>query len=226
MINFSTKLQSYKIYVSRHGFICAFVGHVQRFLNKFFRFQSLNIIVLNRTNLKVLDPQRIKNFSTQFATLEDLQQLQRDQKWDITTTKIQNFHNGDFCLLSYIDGVLAGYSWAHIAGQPELIPGLTISIPEQFVYNYAGFTSPDYRGYGLQGYRHYELLNSKICRDKQGLLGYVDASNWSSRKGQTKSGYRKIGTIWIIGGDKHFLTFFSKNLKEIGIKRIHYHANK
>lgn len=225
MIDFTKKLQSYKIYVSRHGFICAFVDHVQRFLNKFFRFQRINIIVLDRTNLKKLDPEQINNFSTRFATLEDLRQLQKEQKWDITTTKIQNFHDGDFCLLSYIGGVLAGYSWAHVAGQPELFPGLTVSIPEQYVYNYAGFTSPDYRGHGLQGYRHYELLNKIIYRDKQGLLGYVDARNWSSRKGQTKSGYKKVGTIWIIGGDTHFLTFFSNNLKETGIKRIHTYTN-
>lgn len=209
------------IEISRYGFIRTFMSHAIWFINKFCCFKCLNIIVLDQTNLKDPDPERKNIFSTQFATLDNLRQLYKEQKWDITATKIQNFCNGDFCLLSYVDGVLAGYSWAHTAGQPELVPGLTIRIPEHYVYNYAGFTSLDYRGYGLQGYRHYELLNKNICRDKQGLLGYVDSSNLGSQKGQKKSGYKKIGAIWLIGSDTHFLAFFSKNLKKVGIKRIH-----
>jgi hypothetical protein len=130
------------------------------------------------------------------------------------------FEQGDTCLLSYVDDALAGYTWAHSAGCPELVPGLRISVPHEYLYNFAAFTLSDYRGCGLQSFRHHELLNGDRWRDKKGLLGFVLHTNYSSRRGQGKSGYQKIGSIWLIGGKTHFIASIGRSLRSMGVKRI------
>ena len=93
-------------------------------------------------------------------------------------------------------------------------------MPANFLYNYAGFTHPDFRGGGLQSYRHRSVLDNERWTDRRALLGYVAATNFASQRGQTKSGYRRIGTVWLIGTRRHFAALFSKSLRDIGIGRI------
>jgi len=205
---------------SRFGEAKTLQHAVFRLINRFFYFDCLHIIVLNRENLKSLDSTNAHRLSTRIATLEDLKEMEKQGCWHIHQRKIEFFNQGDTCLLSYVDNKLAGYTWAHTNGCPELVPGLRLSVPYEYLYNFAGFTHPDYRGYGLQSYRHHELLNHHRWRDRKGLLGFVIHTNYSSKRGQDKSGYKKIGNIWLIGSKSHFCALIGKNLRSMGIKRI------
>ncbi len=95
-----------------------------------------------------------------------------------------------------------------------------IAVPDSYVYNYAALTLPEFRGLGLQPYRHHQLLDSGLWHDKRGLLGYVFQTNYASRKGQAKSGYRRIGSIWLLGSRRHYLTWFTPALRRLGIRRL------
>jgi len=194
---------------------------VFRLINRFVYLDCLHIIVLNRENLRPLDPGNTHRLSTRIATLEDLEEMERQGCWEIQRRKIDFFNQGDTCLLSYVDQKLAGYTWAHTNGCPELVPGLRLSVPREYVYNFAAFTLPEYRGCGLQSVRHHALLNDPRWRDKKGLLGYVIHTNYSSRRGQDKSGYTRIGDIWLVGRRSNFRALVGKNLRSMGIKRIH-----
>jgi hypothetical protein len=180
----------------------------------------IHIIVLDRDQLKPLDPAMIARFSSRLATLSDLEAMQDDPRFDLRPSKLNRFREGDSCLLSYVDGKLAGYTWAHTLGRPQLIPGLTISVPDQFLYNYAAVTLPEFRGLGLQAYRHHQLLSSDLWQDKRYLLGYVLHTNFASRSGQAKSGYRIIGSVWLVGGRRHFVAVFSGAVRRLGIRRL------
>jgi hypothetical protein len=193
---------------------------IYRLINRFCYFDCLHIIVLSRENLKPLDPTNAQRFSTRIATLQDLREMNKQGCWHIHHKKLEFFNQGDTCLLSYVDDQLAGYTWAHTNGCPELVPGLRLSVPKEYLYNYAGFTHPDYRGYSLQSFRHHELLNHNLWRDRKGLLGFVIHTNYSSKRGQEKSGYKKKGNIWLIGSKSHFCALIGKNLRSMGIKRI------
>ena len=193
---------------------------IYRVINRFCYFNCLHIIVLSRENLKPLDPMNAHRFSTTIATLEDLKEMEKQGCWHIHQRKIEYFNQGDTCLLSYVDNKLAGYTWAHTNGCPELVPGLRLSVPHEYLYNFAGFTHPDYRGYGLQSFRHHELLNQPQWKDRKGLLGFVVHTNYSSRRGQEKSGYKRIGNIYVIGSKSHFYALIGKNLRSMGIKRL------
>lgn len=191
-----------------------------RLINRFFYFDCLHIIVLDRNNLKSLDPAIGHRLSAKIATLEDLKEMEKQGCWNIHERKIEYLNQGDTCLLSYVDNKLAGYTWAHKSECPEFVAGLRLKVPNEYLYNSSAFTHPDYRGYGLQSFRHHELLNLHRWSNKKGLLGFVVHTNYSSRKGQEKAGYKRIGNIYIIGSKSHFCAFLGKNLRSMGIKRI------
>jgi len=200
---------------------------VFRIVNKFCYFDSLHIIVLNREDLKPFDADKNQRLSTRIATREDLKIMQEQGSWHINRMKMKYFNQGDTCLLSYVDNNLAGYTWAHSNGCPELVAGLRVSVPDEYLYNFAGFTLPEYRGHGLQSFRHRELLNRHRWRNKKGLLGFVIHTNHSSRRGQSKSGYKRIGSIYLIGGKSRFYAHIGKSLRNMGIKRLNSNvANK
>jgi len=205
---------------SRFGTAKTLQHAVFRLVNRFFYFDCLHIIVLNRENLTLLDPAKTRRLSTRIATREDLDEMQAQGCWNIDQRKIEYFNQGDTCLLSYVDNKLAGYTWAHAHGCPEFVAGLRLSVPHEYLYNSAAFTLPDYRGYSLQPFRHHELLNRPQWRDKKGLLGFVVHTNRSSRRGQSKSGYERIGRVYVIGRKSSFYTLIGKNLRSMGIERV------
>jgi hypothetical protein len=79
---------------------------------------------------------------------------------------------------------------------------------------------PEFRGCGLQPYRHHEILSRPEWRERKGMIGFVHCVNWSSRRGQSKSGYQPLGTLSLIGTHDHFLALFSRELEEFGIQRL------
>lgn len=206
---------------TRFGAVKALKHAIFRLINRFMYFDCLHIIVLSRENLRPLEPNKTHRLSTKIATLKDLKEMEQQGCWEIKQKKLEFFDQGDTCLLSYVDNKLAGYTWAHVNGCPELVPGLRLSVPDEYLYNYAAFTLPKYRGCGLQSFRHHELLNQHQWKDKKGLLGFVIHTNYSSRKGQNKSGYKRIGNVWLIGRKSHFYVLINRDLRSMGVKRIY-----
>jgi GNAT superfamily N-acetyltransferase len=211
---------------SRFGAFKTFRHASFRLINRFLYFDCLHIIVLDRDNLKSLEPANGHKLSTKIATLEDLKEMEKQGYWNIRQRKIGYFNQGDTCLLSYVDNKLAGYTWAHASRCPEFVAGLRLSVPDEYLYNSSGFTHPDYRGYGLQSFRHHELLSLPRWRKKKGLLGFVVHTNYSSRRGQEKGGYKKIGSVYVIGSKSHFCALIGKNLRNMGIKRVYLHRQQ
>jgi len=191
-----------------------------RLVNRFAYLDCLHIIALERSDLKPLDAGKVCRLSTKMATRTDLEAMQEEGCWEINERKLEFFDHGDACLLSYVDGELAGYTWAHTRGCPEIIPGLILSVPRAYLYNFAAFTLPKYRGYGLQSFRHHALLACPQWQDRKGLLGYVIHTNYKSKRGQHKSGYQKIGRIWVIGSKSRFCALIGRDLRRLGIRRI------
>jgi hypothetical protein len=204
----------------RYGWVAAVKLAFESLLNTVIFFDCLHIIVLERSALKPLKADALQRFSSKIATMEELEQLGRDPRWEIDKVKLGFASMGDTCILSFVDGKPAGYTWAHTLGRPELIPGLTISVPPTFIYNFAALTLPEFRGVGLQPYRHHSVLGQERWKDRGALLGYVRATNFASQSGQAKSGYHPIGKIWLLGTRKRFVALFSRSLRDLGIGRI------
>ncbi|WP_133056415.1 hypothetical protein [Mycobacterium decipiens] len=154
------------------------------------------------------------------ATREDLERMREDPGLSIDKVKLAQYDAGNRCLLSFLDGKLAGYTWVDATGQPELLPGLVVRVPEEYLYLYAGLTLPDFRGMGLQAYRHYAVLEyERWCR-RDGLLAIVRHTNWSSRRAVHKCGYRQIGSIFLVGTPSRFIAVLSRSLRQLGLERV------
>jgi GNAT superfamily N-acetyltransferase len=221
-----SRIRAFKELRSRFGTARTLQFAIFRQINKFFYFDCLHIIILNRENLRPLDPAMTARISAKIATREEIVEMEKQACWGLPPKALEYFDRGDTCLLSYVDNKLAGYTWALKSECPTLVEGLTVSAPHEYLYNFCGFTHPDYRGYGLQSFRHHALLNHQRWKDRKGLLGFVVHTNRSSKRGQQKSGYRTIGKIYIIGTKSKVFTYIGKSLRNMGIKRINNAPSK
>jgi hypothetical protein len=201
----------------RFGLGKSIVYLADRIINRFMYIDFWNIIILPREEVALPPGLAADVLSSRFATHADLVNLKAQGAWNVDEEKLMLFDQGDRCLLSCVNDEIGGYTWAHTDGRPEVKPGLRLKIPHQYVYNYAGFTSPKFRGMKLQPYRHFMLLNQEQWKEKAGLLGYVKYINWSSRRGQQKSGYRSVGLLILFRFRKAYHVFFSKKLRRLGI---------
>ena len=202
------------------GFTKTALFLVNEVINLVIFCDCFHIIVLERERSKCPPVPSENALSCRFATEEDMTRFQTQPEMEIDDVKMKQFHEGDFCLLNYVGPEVAGYTWAHLNGRPELIPGLRIKVPDKYIYNYGALTLREFRGQKHQSWRHFQLLQQPQWKHKRGLLGYVKYTNWSSIRGQTRSGYHSIGRLWMVGTKSKFFTYISKSLREIGIQRI------
>jgi len=206
--------------IKHYGFKKLLIIFIYAVINKIMYLESLHIIALERDRIKKPKPRDQRKLTFRYASEEDLADMFKDPDYKMSDAKMEAFKDGDQCLLSFVDDELAGYTWVHLKGRPLLFPGLKLQTPLDYCYNYAALTLPKFRGLGLQGIRHYHLLNNPEWRDKVGLIGYVVSTNWDSIKGQSKSGYHSIGRIWLFGTKKRYMVFISNSLKKMGVERL------
>jgi len=222
----------------RHGTWAACQWGLEALINGLVPFERLHIIELRRDAAIAcgrLDPPQEASrcgagrppaaatapaFSTRRADEATLEALQREGGWGIDETKWALLREGNTCLLSLVDGRIAGYTWVHTQGRPELMPGLRLQLPEGALYNFAGFTHPEFRGAGLQARRHEAVLAQPDWADYPSMFGYVKATNFDSRRGQARSGYRKIGMVMQLGSRGRLWTWLSPGLRQRGFQHL------
>ena len=80
--------------------------------------------------------------------------------------------------------------------------------------------TPDFRGAGLQSYRHRAVWAHAGWSHLGRMLGYVKATNFASRQGQGRSGYRKLGSLVLMGSSERFVAWASPALRRAGVRRL------
>ena len=211
----------------RHGLWAACQVGFEQLLNGLMFFERLHIIEMQRPSAPgpaetVAGPPSARPAApnTLVADEPTLRRLQQEGGWGIDDTKLALLRAGDTCLLSLVDGRGAGYTWVHTRGCPEILPGLRLQLPEGTLYNFAGFTHPDFRGAGLQSYRHRAVWDQPAWAHLGRMLGYVKATNFASRQGQGRSGYRKLGSLVLMGSSERLVAWASPALRRAGVRRL------
>lgn len=203
----------------RFGLQAALLEALERMVNTVMFVQCLHVIALRRDAVAAT-AQRPVNLRTQLADEPTLQAMHDEGGWEIDDVKLAQHRAGDACVLSLVDGEPAGCTWVHTRGQPTLRLGLTLQLPTGALYNYAGFTRPAFRGHGLQAWRHRALLDEPAWAGHDTVWGYVRATNFASQRGQARSGYRRVGSLWLLGTPRRFAVWLSPALRAQGVRRV------
>lgn len=189
-------------------------------VNRVFTLRRLDVVVLRPTDVREA-PEKPggPDLSCRVASQDEIKALANDPRWEIGAELKRENLEGASMLLSCVGGKPAGYTWFKAQGTARIFPTLSVRIPPGYVYNFAALTQPEFRGLGLQPFRHRKLLEHLRATGAQGLLGYVDWLNAASKAGQAKSGYKPLGSIWLVGTRRIFWAHFSKGLRALGIVR-------
>lgn len=136
-----------------------------------------------------------KDHTFRMASLSDLEALSKDPASNILDRDLESFKDGCHCLLQMDGEKLVGYTWIVDSRLIDVGWGFHLSLPDDVIYNYNGYTAPEYRGTAYQPLRHLKVLEHVRAWGKYRLLGYVDHLNLKSLHGTAKSGYRRIGVL-------------------------------
>jgi len=200
-----------------HGVYKTAISVLYKILNRLFNLNCLMIISLNKDDYKKRESADLSTHVFKNATENDIRELTKTNEFDIYEQDLKALKNGEQCLLHYVGDELAGYTWAHLSQSPTIIDGIRLKIPQNTIYNYKGFTHPKFRGKGLQSIRYQLLFDNYAGNGYSNLLGYVFRTNWSSRKGQRKGGYRDIGPLYYMKAKNTIFVLLSKKLVKAGI---------
>src|SRR5690606_18344614 len=196
------RLELLKEIYSQFGFLVA--------LDIFFkglRYKGCNRMILYALSKPKPQERAIENSKThtfKFATVEDLAVLSVVEKYNIGEIDMERVRNGTAkCLLQLDGNKLAGYAWIWTHRLAFIAQGYHLNLPNDTIYNYKGYTDPDYRGDGFQALRHVKLLELLRGEGVSRLFGFVDHFNVRSLKGVKKSGYKKVGELVIRHNSKN-----------------------
>jgi RimJ/RimL family protein N-acetyltransferase len=155
----------------------------------------LFLIVLTTPRPTPAAEQASKNHTFRFASRDELVRFSKQPEAKLYERDIASFDTGNRCLLQLDGERLVGYSWVGTARLVELMWGLHFNMPDDMVYNYNGYTVPDYRGTSYQALRHLKILELSREHGTRRLFGYVDHLNYASLRGVEKSGYERVGVV-------------------------------
>jgi len=196
-------LQIYK----KHGLStsAAYLYHriVQKLHGGKFRYRKVYLYILDSPRPNERAIKAAEHHTFKFASMDDLTSLQQQPEFEINEPDIKAMKHGDRCLLQLDGDTLVGYAWLAASSLVKIEWGFHFNMSDDTVYNYKGYTAPQYRGKGFQPLRHLKLLELVKTEGKKQLLGYVDQMNINSQKGVKKSGYFKIGTLKSIRTETH-----------------------
>lgn len=136
-----------------------------------------------------------KHHAFRFATLADIERLKNDPSTKLFDRDVESMKTGNRCLLQYDGDKLVGYTWIAGSKLVELMWGMHFNLADDLVYNYNGYTMPEYRGTAFQALRHLKVLELTREEGTRRLFGYVDHLNYNSLRGTQKSGYEPVGSL-------------------------------
>lgn len=133
-----------------------------------------------------------------FGGEEDIARLDKDShRYDAEAMQFarERLASGDRFVLGEIDNTVVFYGWLSF-GEMDLDYRNPKRIAPDCAYSYKLFTVSEWRGHKLlAGY--YEYVAPILFRmGYMRILCWTDASNRSSLKAHSRSGFRPVGAIW------------------------------
>jgi ribosomal protein S18 acetylase RimI-like enzyme len=178
------------------GWPAALHAIAQRALNRVVFFRVYRCL-----QIRDVDPAFLaieSRYQHRFLDEETLRRFSREPRYDLSPAFVDEaLAKGDECY-GILDGDrLANFGW--YSRQPtKLSDDLLFCFDPRHVYMYKGFTDPEYRGRRLHSIAMTWALKRLRERGADGLVSYVDATNFDSLRSCYRMGYRDVGQIYCV----------------------------
>jgi hypothetical protein len=159
-------------------------------------------------------------FEFRFLTAEEVAHFAQDPANDLDADMIGRANGGrDLCFAALSGDRLAAYGWyalGSIEGEHNF--GVSMSYPAQVAYMYKGFTHPDFRGARLHGLGMGLALKNLAAYGVDRLVSTVGWLNEPSLRSCDRLGYRRLGRLYTVGGERFWTASTPSAAKSLGVK--------
>lgn len=205
----------FRLDVQHFGLIKATYSLAMKGINLFVDLRIVRVLAKD-----VVDPRFLEcppGHECRFPENAELLALAGNPENELTESFVRAaIDRGDECCASFAGSVLTGVTWySHRASDDE---GLTFHFPANYVYSYAGFTNPNYRGQRLSVIRAAHARREYLARGFQGTLGLVDSHNFRSLKSSAATpGNQCLGTILVLKLRRRAWIYNNRRCRQHGV---------
>ncbi len=172
---------------------CYDVGY--RAMNRLAPFMVLKMM---RIRMQEADPAFLRLQPGHRAVFLDAPALERysmDPAYELDPAFVgQALAKGDRCFAILDGDTLASYGW-YSGAETRITSELVLRFDPKWIYMYKGFTLPAYRGLRLHGVCMVSALREYTTQGKAGIVGFVEANNYSSLRSGYRMGYVDVGRV-------------------------------
>jgi Acetyltransferase (GNAT) family len=155
-------------------------------------------------------------FQWQFLDESQMFELARHPDYHLTESFVQTaLEKGDECYACFDGDELACFGW--YSNKPTDDEGLTFHFSPDYIYGYAAFTHPKYRGRRLHTIRICRALREYLDRGFKGVVSAVYSHNFRSLRAAARSGCQDIGYIFVLKIGGHAWIHVSRGCRQYGI---------
>ncbi|MEX2285626.1 MAG: hypothetical protein WD648_00975 [Planctomycetaceae bacterium] len=154
----------------------------------------------------------------QFLNKSQLFELVRNPENKLSERFVETaLEKGDECYGALDGDALACYGW--YSNNPTDDNGLTVHFSPDYMYMYAGFTVPKYRGKRLITIAMHRALRDYLSRGFKGLIYYINLHNFSCLQTLTRrhAKSRDIGRVVVLKLGSHVSVHNSRGCREHGV---------
>ena len=153
-----------------------------------------------------------------FLTRGELEHFASDPKSEISKQFLAEASTrGDACFALRHGETLAAYGW-YATGPTPIGPGAVLRFDPRYVYMYKGFTDERHRGKRLHALGMTMALAVYLASGYEGIVSYVDSTNFDSLKSCWRMGYVMFGSVYLASILGRCLSWASPGCRRFGFE--------
>ena len=204
----------------RHGIANTLHYACMKIVNLAFPFAILRGVYVERPDQAFLDCP--EPYSAGFLSAHALSRYAQDPATELSAEFLANaLPAGDECYAICHGETLASYGWYATGPTPAHAPALKLRFAPGWVYMYKGFTDTRHRGRRLHAIGMTRALQHYVSRGHEGIVSYVESTNFDSLKSCYRMGYRVFGSIYVARLFGRYFTFSSPGCERFDFRLEH-----
>jgi hypothetical protein len=192
----------------RYGVRNVLYGVALNAVNRFVPFKVLRGVYVEQPDPGFLDIPA--PYAGKFFGASELREFARDPDIEMSEEFLDHaLGKGDECYGFTSKGTPAAYGWYASNATSAVAPELLLHFSPGYVYMYRGFTHDDHRGKRLHAIGMTRALQHYLSKGYNGVVSYIESTNFDSLKSCARMGYQVFGSIYMIKLFGRYLTFSS-----------------